>query len=178
MTDPAPQAPDAGKDPQGAPEPPAPSPSEQLAELEKRLKDATSTIETERRGRIKWEAEVAKIKASQMNDAEKAIAKARDEGKSEALKTAGARLAAAEFRAKAAARLGNLADALDIDLIDFSRFTDEAGEPDIKRIEASVDKLAQALPEGNGRPAAPQVPAGPRPDPGEQDWLRSAIAAG
>jgi hypothetical protein len=175
MTDPAPNQPTDPSDQNGNQPPEAPKqPADQLADLQRQLKDAVSALDSERKGRVKYETEVAKLKQSQLSESDKVIAKAREEGKHEALKQSGARLAAAEFRAKAATRLGGLAEALDIDLIDFSRFTDDTGEPDIRKIETAVDKLASALPEPNGK-VAPTVPGGPRPDPGEQDWLRSAM---
>jgi hypothetical protein len=66
---------------------------------------------------------------------------------------------------------------LDTDLIDFGKFTDEAGEPDMERIEAAVGRLAEAVPEQR-KPARPVVPSGPRQDAGESDWLRTAMANG
>jgi hypothetical protein len=171
MTEPAPQPtpPPAAPDPPKADPPPAP-------DLAQQLKDSQAALESERRMRTRLDAELTKTKQGQMNDAEKAIAKARDEGKLEGVKAAGIRLAAAEFRARATGKIGD--PAAIIDHIDLTKFVDDHGEPDTKAIDAVVEKLAAAMPAApaNGTPPAPKVPGGPRPDPPEDDWLRSVMS--
>jgi hypothetical protein len=101
-----------------------------------------------------------------------AIAAAREQGRAEAAREAGLRLAAAEFRAAAAGRIANPDAALGV--LDMSKLVTD-GEPDKDAIAALVDQLA-AIP-----PAAPgRVPAGPRsagPANGGGDWVREGAAA-
>ena len=61
----------------------------------------------------------------------------------EAIKSAGLRAAAAEFRAAAAGKLADPAAALQV--LDLSCFVGDEGEVDSVRLAAMVDKLAAAL---------------------------------
>jgi hypothetical protein len=171
MTEPTNQpTPPSGGDPKPAEPPPAP-------DLAQQLKDVQSALDNERRLRTRLDTELTKVKQGQMNDAEKAIAKARDEGKAEGAKAAGTRLAAAEFRARATGKIGDPTALLDH--LDLNKFVDEHGEPDTKAIDAVVERLAAAMPAApNGPPPAPHVPAGPRSDPPDNDWLRSVMSGG
>lgn len=86
---------------------------------------------------------LAKLEASQMSEQEKAVAEAKAAGLSEAAKTYGSRLAAAELKAAAAAKgvdLSNFGD-----LIDASRFVGEDGKVDTAAITKAVDKLAKSF---------------------------------
>jgi hypothetical protein len=172
-----PQPPEGRPQPPTPPQPPSgqepPPKNDAPRNLEAELKSAQAALETERKSRVKWESEVAKLKQGQMNDAEKAIERAREEGRAEASKTAGGRLAAAEFRARAAGKIGDPTALLEA--LDMSKFVDDTGEPDVKAIDATIDKLAAAMPNGK-TPPAPQVPAGPREDPKDTDWIREAMA--
>jgi hypothetical protein len=106
-----------------------------------------------------------------MSDQEKALAEARAEGRTEAVKTAGIKLAAAEFRAAAAGKLADPAAALEV--LDLTKFVGEDGDVNRRGLTALVDKLAAALP----APAVPpgHVPAGPHGAPPSDDFLRSAL---
>jgi hypothetical protein len=103
-----------------------------------------------------------------MTDQERAIAEAREQGKAEAVKAAGAKIAAAEFRAAAAGRLANPDGALE--LIDLSRLVDDNGDPNREAINEAIGRLAAVPP-----PPAPggRVPAGPREPAADGDFLRS-----
>lgn len=74
---------------------------------------------------------------------EKALQAARDEGRIEALKGVGLRVAAAEFCVAAAGKLADPAAALEV--LDLSRFVGDEGEVDLAGLTAMVDKLAAAL---------------------------------
>lgn len=97
-------------------------------------------------------SELEKLRAYQMSETEKAVAKAAAEaeqrGKSAALATSASRLARAEIRAAAAGRVDK--EALDgfLEYADVTKFVGDDGEPDSKAIEAAVKKLA-----GPDRPA-------------------------
>lgn len=108
----------------------------------------------ERRSKEKDAAvdELAKLKASMQTDTEKAITKAKAEGATEASKTFGTKLAAAEFKAAVAAKGLDLGDALD--LIDTTRFVTEQGDVDQDAIKKAVAKLAKL------KPSTPAVSGG------------------
>lgn len=171
MSEPAPEP-----TPTPVPPTPEPEPKQPPRDYEKELKSAQAALEAERRQHANARGQIDKLKASAMSDAEKAVAAAKAEGKSEALREAGARLAAAEFRARAAGRLADPAAA--VELLDFTRFVGEDGEPDADRIEEAVTRLTAAAGAANGKhvpPPAPKVPSGVRETADETDWLRAAI---
>lgn len=111
------------------------------------------------------DTELAKLRQQGMTDADKAIAKAREEGKAEAAAEHARQLAAAEFRAQAAGKLANpeaALAALNLDALV------KDGAPDSKAIGKLVEQLA-VVPPPPGR-----IPPGPMPGPGDanHDWLR------
>jgi hypothetical protein len=149
---PAPPAPPA-PGPPTPPAPPAPTPpkvitAEDLAKVEAALAE-------ERRLRAEDRKALDALRRDGMSEAEKAIAKARDEGKAEAAAEHAAELAAAEFRAQAAGRVANPDAALAV--LDMSKLLKD-GKPDKTAIGKLVEQLA-AVPPPPGR-----VPAGPRGD--------------
>lgn len=81
------------------------------------------------------------LKAS-MSDSDRAIAEAREAGKSEALTTVGSRLVDAEIRVATAGRTVDV-DAL-LEGLDRSKFLTDDGEPDSDAITAWVDRIAPA----------------------------------
>lgn len=103
----------------------------------------------ERRLRKDAEIKLARLRQQHMSDYEKALQAARDEGRAEAFKAAGLRVAAAEFRALAAGKLADPAAVLQV--LDLSRFVGDEGEVDLVGLTAIVDQLAVAL-ERPGRP--------------------------
>lgn len=144
-------------------------------ELERDRADLERALARERKDntalKAKYDRQAKEMTEAQMSEQEKAVAKARDEGKAEALKAAGMRLAAAEFRAAAAGKIADPAAA--VDLVDLSRFVDDDGEPDSDAIAKAVDRLA-----AGAAPASPngRVPGGPRSAPEEStDFVRAAL---
>jgi hypothetical protein len=128
-----------------------------------RLEATVAQLRREARDR---DAELAQLRQQGMSDADKAIAKAREEGKAEAAAEHARQLAAAEFRAQAANRLADPEAALAV--LDLEKLVKD-GQPDKKAIGKLVDQLA-AVPPPPGR-----VPPGPMPGPqgdGNRDWLR------
>ena len=111
------------------------------------------------------DAELAQLRQQGMSDADKAIAKAKEEGRAEAAAEHARQLAAAEFRAQATSRLADPEAALAV--LDLEKLVKD-GQPDKKAIAKLVDQLA-AVPPPPGR-----VPPGPMPNPpnGDHDWLR------
>lgn len=106
-----------------------------------------AALDAERRARRDAEkqakaatAELQKLRDASMNEQDKAVAAARAEGRTEALRDAGARLVDAEVRAAAAGR-GVDTDAL-LEGLDRSKFLDAEGEPDRDAIVAFMDRLA------------------------------------
>ena len=103
-----------------------------------------------------------------MSDQEKAIAKAREEGKAEAAHAAALVVAAAEFRVQANGKIADPEAALAV--IDMAKLLDDKDRPDKAAIGKLVGQLA-AVPPGPGH-----VPAGPRePANGSGDWLRDQM---
>ena len=151
-TPPAPPAP-GGPAPAPPPSPPEPPPAgPELEAARQRVKDL--------------ETELARVRGQGMTEQEKAVAKAREEGKAEAAQAAALVMAAAEFKVQAAGKIGNPEAALAA--LDLARLVKD-GQPDKTAIGALVDQLA-AVP-----PAPGKVPAGPREPGGEADpdWVRS-----
>jgi hypothetical protein len=129
-----------------------------------------ATLEQERAERRRFESELAQLRQTTMSDAEKAVAAARAEGKAEAEKTANLKVAAAEFRARAAGKIANIEAAIGV--LDLSKLLDKDGNPDTKAIDALVAQLA-AVPQAAPPPG--HVPPGARPDANggvADDWLR------
>jgi hypothetical protein len=161
-TDPPPPTPPAPTPPAPPPAPPSGGPTaEDVAKL-------TASLEQERQQRIDLKKELDKLKAEGMSEAEKAIAKAREEGKAEAAQEHALSLAAAEFRVQAAGKITNPDAALAV--LDLSKLLKD-GAPDKSAIGKLVDQLA-AVPPPPGR-----VPPGPR-DPGSNgatDFFRETL---
>jgi hypothetical protein len=112
-----------------------------------------------------------------MDDHQKAIDEARTEGRAEAMRAQGLKVAAAEFRALAAGRFADPAAAAAA--VNLAQYVDEEGEVDSAELAKAVDALAAAVaPHSNGAPppAAPRVPTGPRQSAEGRDdgWLRAA----
>jgi hypothetical protein len=147
---------------------------------EERIKHLTSKYEIERKHRNKAERELAQLRNSQLTESEKAVEEAKAVGRKEGARSAGVRLVAAEFRAKAAeAKLPSVSTLLDV--IDLTKFVDDAGEPDTEMIQNAVDKIAEGLAaaeNGRGKVRAPEIPKGVHPKIVDEDWLRSKIDQG
>lgn len=128
--------------------------------------DTTDTTSTDTDETVDWKAEAEKFKAlarkhedrakanstaakeleelktASMNDQEKAVALARIEARTEALRDVGAKLVDAEVRAAAAGRNVDI-DAL-LEGLDRSRFIDDDGDAKRDEIVAWVDRIAPA----------------------------------
>lgn len=91
----------------------------------------------------KLEQEAERQRKATMSEAERAVVEAETLGRSSAMQEFGRRLAAAEFRAKAAQANAD-ADGF-LDLIDVSRFVGDDGEPDSKAIDAAVKRLPRRV---------------------------------
>ena len=157
-----------------------PEPEQQQPEPGDQLKIVTTKFEAERRLRKKFERELMDLKNNALSESEKAIEEARSTGRKEGAKSAGVRLAAAEFRAKAAeAKLPGVASLLEV--IDLTRFVDDDGEPDAELIQATIDKITDGLAaaeNGRAKVKAPDVPKGVRPNVADEDFIRSVMGQG
>jgi hypothetical protein len=129
-----------------------------------------AALAEERRLRAEDRKALDQLKRDGMTEQERAVAKARDEGKAEAALEHAQELAAAEFRAQAAGRITNPDAALAV--LDMAKLLKD-GKPDKGAIGKLVDQLA-AVPPAPGR-----VPAGPR-DPGSAngDLFRDIMRGG
>ncbi|MFI7532586.1 hypothetical protein [Streptosporangium sp. NPDC049376] len=122
-----------------APTDPAPQPAQETdwkveaRKWEKRAKENSSAAE-----------ELDKVRKASMTEIEKAVEKARKEGESTALVTAGRKLAAAKFETALARKGLDLGDAAD--LIDTAKFVDDKGDVDEAAIKKAVDRLAKLAP--------------------------------
>jgi hypothetical protein len=152
---PAPPTPPA-PGPPAPPAPPAPKVPEPRAPTAEDLTRLEAALAEERRLRAEDRKQLDQLRRDGMSEAEKAIAKAREEGKAEAAQEHAQELAAAEFRAQAAGRISNPDAALAV--LDLAKLLKD-GKPDKTAIGKLVDQLA-VVPPPPGK-----VPAGPR-DPG------------
>jgi flagellar biosynthesis/type III secretory pathway protein FliH len=145
------------------PEPPAPppAPADDRAELR-------AALDRERAKAKEFEQQLAQLRQQGMSDQEKAVEKAREEGRAEAVKQAGLRVAAAEFRAAAQGKIADVDATLGV--LDLTGFVSDTGEVDRAKIKDLVDKLAKSLPAAPGR-----VPAGPHGPAPDGDFFRQAM---
>lgn len=86
--------------------------------------------------------ELEQVRQSSMTEQEKAVAQAKAEARTEALREAGGRLVAAEVRAAAAGRLDDKQLSTLLDGLNVAAFVSEDGEVDAKRIGQFVDGIA------------------------------------
>ena len=104
-----------------------------------------STLARKHEERAKSNAQAAKelekVRAAAMTEQDKAVAAARAEGMTEALKAAGPRLVRAEFRAAAAGQVDKQTLDAYLEDVDLSKFLADDGEPDTKAIEARIKRL-------------------------------------
>lgn len=132
-------------------------------------KELRATIASMRKERVALQKQVDELQRQNMSDADKAIAEAREQGRTEARTEAAKRIAAAEFRTAAAGKLADPDAALE--LLDLGRLVGDDGEPDRDAIKDLIGKLAPA-----SAPPAPRVPAGPRDTQPETDFIRARLA--
>lgn len=141
-------------------------------------------LEAEREARKKAEreakatkVELDKIRTASQTDQEKALAAAREEGKTEATKAGNAAIVKAEVRALAAGRMD---PKLAVRLLDLDEFSvDDDGEVDDKAITKAIDQLLKETPglaaaaNNGGRGSADQGARGAAVKPADMnEWLR------
>ncbi|AGL13870.1 hypothetical protein [Actinoplanes sp. N902-109] len=85
--------------------------------------------------------ELEKVRAASMTEQEKAVAEARQAATAEATRATAPRLVRAEFRAAAAGRVDPDALTAYLEDVDLAKFIGDDGEPDIKAIEARIERL-------------------------------------
>lgn len=107
------------------------------------LEALRNALVKERRLRKTAEIKLARLRHQYASDVEKAVQAARAEGRAEAFRAAGLRVAAAEFRAVAVGKLADPAAALEV--LDLSRFVGDGSEVDLASLTAMVNKLAAAV---------------------------------
>jgi hypothetical protein len=132
-------------------------------------KELRTTLAAERKARVGLEKQLAELQKKSMSDADKAIADAREEGRTEARTEASRRIAAVEFRAAAHGKLADPDAALE--LLDLGRLVGDDGEPDRDAIKAVIDRLAPVS------APSPKVPSGPRDTVPDTDFIRASLAA-
>jgi hypothetical protein len=144
---------------------------QQAPEGQTELDRLRAALAHERDARKAAQDELAQQRQAAMSDSDKALAKARDEGKAEARREAGLRLAAAEFRAAAAGKLADPDAALEV--LDLAKFVNDDGEVDRAELAKLIERLVASLPAANG---PGRVPAGPRGSTAaDGDFLRQAL---
>lgn len=107
--------------------------------------------------------ELEQVRQASMSDLEKAVAIARQEARSEALREAGTRLVDAAVKVAAADRPVDV-DAL-LEGLDRNRFLTEDGEPDEKAIRQWVDRVVPKPDVANGDRRFPDLGQGSRVPP-------------
>lgn len=158
----APPAPDPSNNP------PQPNPADHLGDAGKKaLDDERAARREAERARKAAEKELADLRAQSMSDADKAVAQAKADGRTEALTAANARIVRSEVKAAAAGKLTDPADAVRfLDLDDFK--VDDDGEVDAKAVGKAIDQLLKDKPylaAGSTRPSG-DGDGGPRGTPG------------
>jgi len=145
------------------PPPPEPPQDDTASELR-------TALEQERRRHRETMQTLAALQQQGMTDQEKAVAEAKALGRAEAIKEAGLKVAAAEFRAMAAGKLADPDAALE--LLNLSQFVDDNGDVDKKALAKMVERLVAQL-----APAGARIPAGAMGDGsgGDPDFLRAII---
>lgn len=138
-----------------------PNPQDGQATTEEKFDKAY--VESLRREAAKYRTEAKKatdaaeaLRKSQLTEAEKAIEAARGEARTATLKEVGVRLARAQLSEAAAKADVNLSDVLED--LDLTKFVGEDGEPDTKRIGATVDRFKALA----GPPKQTSFDGGPR----------------
>jgi hypothetical protein len=174
---PTPPEPAPPPDPQPPADPQPPEPPEPPGDPGEPGGTATleATLERERARAKAAEAKLARLQREHMTDREKELDAARDEGRADAAKTYGKRVALAELRALLTGRVSNPAAlAARIDLADH---VGDDGEVDSAELAKIADELAEAAaPAANGQP---RVPAGPQGKPvPPEDFLGAALRGG
>jgi hypothetical protein len=132
-----------------------PSEDPEKAAMAAALKKANEQAGKHRAEARAAQAELEKVRNASLSDTEKAIALARAEARSEALRETGSRLVDAEVRAAVAGRSVDVAALLEG--LDRSRFITDDGEPDTAKIGKWVDKIVP--PKGD---SVPPPRGGPR----------------
>lgn len=145
---------DSKPDPQGDPagdpktDPPKPDPKssdEPLGEPGKRaLDEERNARKAAEKTAREAQAALDKLKTEVGSDQDKAVAKARAEGKAEALTTATERLVKSEIKVAAAGKFANPNDA--VRLLDHGEFVTDDGDVDEKKLEKAIDKLLKDSP--------------------------------
>jgi hypothetical protein len=135
-------------------------------------KELRGAYRAERKQRIELQKQLAELQRKSMSDSERAIAEAREQGRTEARAEAARRIAAAEFRSAANGKLADPDAALE--LLDLGRLVGDDGEPDPDAIKAVIERLAPATAAPGQQP---RVPAGPRDTQPETDFIRARLAA-
>ena len=133
-----------------------------------------AALAEERRVSREARTRVAELERVGMSEADAAIAEAKEAGKAEERRTAGSKLVAAEFKA---AIVGKFSDAKAVlDVVDLSRFVDDDGDVDDKKIRTAVDALLASV----VKAPAGRIPGGARGDESEggdssDDWMRDKL---
>jgi hypothetical protein len=173
---PPPQPPEPPPQPPVPQQPPAPPQSQQPPGPQQQPAGGGGDSPADRalaeeRARVKGlERELAALRQSAMTDDERRLAEARAEGRTEAQAEHARVLAAEMFRTAAAGRLADPDTTLEA--LDLSKLLKD-GQPDRRRINALVDKLAAAAPAAP--PVPGRIPAGALGATPTDDWLGTAM---
>jgi hypothetical protein len=109
------------------------------------------------------QAELDKVRRQTMTDSERAVAEARDAARTETMSEFGAKLVAAEFKMKAAGRIGEAQLTTLMSGLNLAGFLTPQGDPDEAKIQAFIDGVAPA-----GGAGADQSQSN---DSGDLGWL-------
>lgn len=106
--------------------------------------------------------ELEQLRQQSMSDTEKAVAQARAEGRTEAIKEAAGKMAAAEIRIAAAGRLSDQQVATLVDGVNLAAFVADDGDVDAGKVREFVDGIAPPASEATVEPAWPDLAQGAR----------------
>lgn len=95
--------------------------------------------------------ELNKLRQESMSETERAVSEAEERGRMAATSTFASRLARKEFDALAGRRNPDIDTDEVLEFMDLSKFVGEDGEPNLKNIQAAVERLVPEAPKEPGR---------------------------
>lgn len=146
-----------------------PSVEELQAKVEELTKEARKW-ETRSKENHQAKTELEKQRQAAMTDAERAVAEAESRGRTAAATEFGKELAQTHFDALAGRRNPDFDTSQALEYVDLGKFLGEDGRPDQKAIQAAVERLVPAPPDG-----PPSFDGGTRTPPPAQQGMSGLI---
>lgn len=147
MSEAAPETPAAPAQEPAAETPASPAATPTVEQLQAKVEELTKESrkwETRSKENLQAKTELEKQRQAAMTDAERAVAEAEARGRTAAATELGKELAQTQFDALAGRRNPDFDTAKALEYVDLGKFLGEDGRPDVKAIEAAVERLVPA----------------------------------